>query len=267
MKLFGRSIIAGYPKNFFNRNTALFLNGFLLATLIFFYIEDTYEHQLFKSLASYVEKGILIKTRDSVLIRSLHLTHELGASRGAIFNQPINSVKSTLIHPVTFDLMTAKSACGSYAFILSRLLTELKIPNRIAQMMVNGEYGGHILVEAKTEEGWAVLDPLYNLCFRKPDGNLAGFSEVHNNWNYYVHQVPASYNEAYRYESVRYTNWQKVPILMPLLKNIFIFFIGKERTDTFSLRPFLLRKFHLLFQVIGIIYIPFSLITIRRYIY
>ena len=108
--------------------------------------------------------------------------------------------------------MTTNGACGSYSYILSRLLNELKIPNRIAQMKVNGEYGGHILVEAKTPKGWIVLDGLYDLYFKKMNGELASFKDVQDNWNYFRDQVPANYNHQYRFEGVRYTNWSKIPV-------------------------------------------------------
>ena len=252
-----------------SRHALFFVNGFLLASLLYFYMEDSYEDQLFKALAQHVKDQTANQgsTEEAILLQSLHVTHYLGQGRAAIFNNnEIPAIKPSLIHPVTYDLMTTSGACGSYAYILSSLLNRLKIPNRIAQMKVNGFYGGHILVEAKTAKGWVVLDGTYDLYFKKPDGNLASFAEVGSNWNYYKNQVPADYDNNYRYAGVRYTNWGKIPVLMPLIKNTLYLFIGKERTDGLSFRSIFLRKFHVLFLVIGTLYLFLVFAVIRNYI-
>jgi hypothetical protein len=238
-----------------------------LASLFYFYIEDNYEKQLFQGLADYVkEKSAQTGNNENALIlQSLHITNYLGRSRSFIYgNREINTIMSSVIHPVTFDLQTAKGACGSYSYILSRLLNELKIPNRIAQMKVDNKYGGHILLEAKTSQGWVVLDGSYDLFFKKPDGNLASFADVQGNWEYYKKQLPQGYNFAYRYEGVRYTNWNKIPIMMPFIKSVFALFIGKN-ADTFSMRTYFVRKFHVLFQCTIFIYATLLLAAMCRH--
>jgi hypothetical protein len=251
-----------------NNHVLLFLNGFLLSTTLYFYMEDSYEKSLFETLASYVNaRQHPNATEEELLLNSLHVIYSLETNRNEVFGGPkIYSAKSYLFQPVTDDLMTANGACGSYTFILSRLLSELRIPNRIAQMVVKGKDGGHILLEAQTLNGWVVLDPLFNLYFIRPDGNLASFANVQDNWNYYRKQVPPNYNTAYCYEAVRYTNWQKIPLVMPFLKNVLTLVWGKERTELFSLRVLTLRKFHILFLTTGALYLLLLLSTIRVYI-
>jgi hypothetical protein len=249
------------------RNVLLFIYGFLLASLFYFYVEDSYEKQLFEGLADYV-KGKSAETgnnEETLILQSLHLTNYLGRSRSFIYSHSeLNTVKSSLIHPVTVDLQTAKGACGSYSYILSRLLNELKIPNRIAQMKVDGLYGGHILVEAKTSKGWVVIDGLYDLSFKKPDGALASFADVQGNWDYYQKQVPQGYDYAYRFEGVRYTNWNKIPIMLPFMKSVFSLFWGKD-VDTFSLRTYFVRKFHVLFVGTVLIYSILLFVAMYKY--
>jgi hypothetical protein len=263
-----KAFAALWSKALQKRNILLFVYGFLLASLFYFYVEDSYETQLFKGLADYVkEKSAGTKNNeDALLLQSLHLTNYLGRSRSFIYNhREVNAVKSSLIHPVTYDLQTANGACGSYAYILSRLLNELKIPNRIAQMKVDNMYGGHVLLEAKTSKGWVVLDGSYDLFFKKPDGNMASFADVEGNWAYYQKQVPSDYNYAYSYEGVRYTNWNKIPIMMPLTKGVFALFLGKQGADTFSMRTFFIRKFHVLFEVTVFIYFILISAVMFRY--
>lgn len=240
-----------------------------MASILYFYVEDSYENQLFAGLANYVkEKSAETgNNKDALLLHSLHLTYFLGHSRSFIYgNREINSVKFSVIHPVSTDLQTGKNVCGSYSYILSRLLNELKIPNRIAQMKVDDVYGGHILLEAKTSKGWVVLDGSYDLFFKKPDGNLASFADVQGNWEHYKKQVPQGYNYAYRYEGVRYTNWNKIPILMPLMKGVIAFFLGKQEADTFSMRTYFIRKFHVLLECTIFIYSILLLAAIYKYV-
>lgn len=236
---------------------------------MYFYTEDSYEKKLFETLASYVkdEAPNSANKEEALLLNSLHLTYQLGSKRASIFNgKEINSFKSLVIHPVTYDLMTANGACGSFAYILSRLLNELNIPNRIAQMKVDGLYGGHILVEAKTSKGWVVLDGLYDLYFKKANGALASFNDVQNNWDYYRSQVPGNYDFRYNYSGVRYTNWNKIPVLMPAVKSVLELTIGKQASKYFSMRTFFLRKFHFLFEVTLFIGLIILGIVIGKYV-
>ncbi len=248
----------------------VFLNGFLFALLLYFYMEDNYEKNLFVALASYVKsesdnKAIL--PEDSVLLRSLHLVHSVEGSRAKIFaSQEVNAWKSELIQPVTYDLMTGKKACGGFCYVLARLLGEFNVEVRFAQMKVDNEYGGHIVIEAKTPNGWAVLDPSFDVFFTKPDGQLASFADVQGNWDYYKQQLPQDYNHAYRYAGVRYTNWEKIPVIMPVVKNVMYFTMGKEKTDSFSFRNLILKKFSLLFNITLGIYLLLIYFTIRKFI-
>lgn len=266
--LMGKRLIKGYRKLLPGNRVIFFINGFLFATMIYFYMEDSYEKSLFETLASYVKSHQHPKaTEEDVLQNCLHVIYLLENNRNEVFsNSQFYSAKSSLFHPVTYDLMTANGACGAYTLILSRLLSEMHIPNRIAQMMVKGKNAGHILLEAQTVHGWAVLDPLYNLSFIKPDGNLASYANVHNNWDYYRKQVPSTYDTTYCYEGVRYTNWQKIPLLMPFLKNVLTLVWGKERTELFSLRVLMLRKFHILFLTTCILYLLLLLSITRIYV-
>jgi len=206
-------------------------------------------------------------TEDSLIIRSVHMVHDLGERRMLVFGpNNVNGIKAGYIQPVSVDLMTAQGACGSHAYVLARLLQEMNIEIRIPQMTVQGQSAGHIIVEAKTAEGWVVLDALSNVYFTKPDGNLAGFDDVKNNWNYYQRQVPGNYNMAYRYEGVRYTNWDKIPVVMPLIKNVMYWTMGKERTDSYSLRSLGLNKYKVLFNITLGAYLLVILFSINLYI-
>lgn len=244
----------------------IFLNGFILALIGYFYTENNYEEKIFDALALQVTQTSNSQNTDSLLLTSLHVTHELERYRLSVFgDKEIRTFKSDLIRPVTFDLMTGNGACGSFSYVLARILNQMSIPTRFAQMKVNGEYGGHILVEAFNGSSWVILDPSYDLAFRKENGSLASFADVQHNWKKFSTQVPEGYNPIYSYSGVQYTNWDKIPVVMPALKQVLSLTMGEEEAAVFSIRNLFLRKFEFLFRLTLVIYILFTLILIRMY--
>lgn len=267
MKVLFHTLTTAIKRAFYNRYFLLFSNGFVLAMLLFFYVQADYEAQLFKSLAVHVQSQCPPdQSRDSILIQSLHVTHELGKNRSLLFSKrAIENPHADLLKPLTYDLMTGQQACGGFSYVLGRLLKEMDVEIRFAQMEVNHIYGGHIIVEAKMPYGWVVLDPMFDLFFLKPNGHMAGFAEVRANWNYYKNQVPHDYNPAYAYENVRYTNWEKIPVVMPALKNLLSWSMGEEAATGFSFRNLLLKKYEILFYTMLIVFLGLFYLTIHRF--
>ncbi len=244
----------------------IFLNGFLLALMVYFFVEDNYESQIFRALASQVtEQGK--NDKKSIVLNSLQLTHNLEKYRLSVFgNKNIHAIKSEIIRPVTFDLMTGSGACGSYSYVLSRILDEFNIKTRFAQMKVGENFGGHIVIEAEIDGSWVVLDPSYNLYFQSANNQLASFKQVSANWAFYKQQVPANYDQTYNYAAVRYSNWNKIPVALPALKSFLSLFMSKEEIDTISLRSLVLQKFSLLFKVTLALYVLITLFFIKAYV-
>ena len=256
----------GFRHYFINRYTVFIINGFLLAATFFLYFEDRYEQKIVNALGNAVKNEFPAHVNDdSLLIGSLKLTHYLEERRQLIFGEAVMDDPYTrFLQPVSYDLMTARGACGSYSNVLANILTDLNIPVRYAQMKVNGEYGGHIVVEAKANNKWIVLDPSYNLYFVKPNGGLASFADVSSNWSYYKNQLPANYKTEYAYEGVRYTNWGKIPVLLPAVKSVLNKTMGTAKADQISLRTFFFRKFLWMFYGVLIVYFYSCYRIIRR---
>jgi hypothetical protein len=122
-------------------------------------------------------------------------------------------------------------------------------PTRIGQMYANGYFGGHMLVEVWSDGRWMVMDPLFDQFFTKPDGSLASFEEVHNNFSYYSKQLHPDYPKKYQYQDVRYTNWNKIPVVSPLLKKVFDLVYGEKKADQICLRKYVI-KFYLLWHYV-----------------
>jgi hypothetical protein len=244
-----------------------FLNGLLAASLFFFATESGYETELFSAISREIKTELSPGyTKEDYTIKALQTSNYLQERRYYIFGkQEIGGIKANIFHPSTIDLMTNKGACGSYVTVLSRILKSNDIKVRIGQMKVNGTYGGHMIVEANLNNRWVVLDPTYSICFRNPDSSLASFSDLKNNWNYYKNQAPPDYDENYKFEDVRYTNWEKVPLFLPVTKNILDWVLGKEAADGISIRPYLLRNYHKLAWITCIVLIVVFLFTLKVY--
>lgn len=237
---------------FLNLYLLLFLNGILLATAIYLKAESNYEDALFTNIVEGVieraDPGINV---DSFFLGCMRVTHTLEENRQKLFgNKRLRGLKAEFLRPAAVDLMTGNGACGSYSVVLARILKAGGYQVRIAQMQVDGLPAGHMVVEAKKRSDWVVLDPMFNQYFKKPNGSLASFNDVKNNWSYYQKQTVPGYETHYVYENVRYTNWQGIPIIGNAIKTVLSWMIGKEKTEQFSLRSFILRKYNVLFWVI-----------------
>ena len=120
-------------------------------------------------------------------------------NRESVFEgQPLRRLKANLLHPTTIDLMTANGACGSFSIVLARLYRWLWFPVRIAQMKANGIYAAHNIVEVKTNHGWAVVDPLFDVYFENQEGNLPVLRMYKPTGNITGQQLPDGYDSNYR---------------------------------------------------------------------
>lgn len=254
---------------FRNHKLTYFLHGLFVFGLFYAYTENAYEEQLFGAIAQNVRSTMsteALKSEDSIVNKCLSMTHYLEARRRKIFGDTeLKGFKAEILQPVTFDLMTGKGACGSSSYVMGRLLREFDIPFRFGQMKVNGIYGGHIIVEAYVNGKWRALDPLYELKFIDQKGQLASFTDVQTQWNYYKQQVPVGYDTSYRYEDVQYTNWNKIPVVMPVFKQILSWVKGEEYVKTVSVRVWVLSKYKVIFRIGITLYL--SLLLIRLYLY
>jgi hypothetical protein len=244
-----------------------FLNGFLLASLLYFKMEASYESELFQAIRSNISSQIKsTESEDSVLVQIMHACHGLLVNRGSVFEgKQFDGIKSEL-EPTSIDLMTARGACGSFSIVLARILQGYRYDVRIAQMKSKGVYAAHNIVEAKTRHGWVVLDPFFDVYFINRSSKLASFEDVKNDWEYYKNKLPADYDMSYRYEDVRYSNWTKIPVLLPAAKKILDLTIGKQAADTISLRVFFLKKYNICFNVFMAVFIFIFTFTIIKLI-
>jgi hypothetical protein len=250
-----------------NRYILAFFHGMLISTLFYSYAESHYETVLFKNIiASIKSEPVNARHEDSFLLCAMHVCHQLLGNRKLLFDgYSFSGFKTDIMYPVTNDLMTGNGACGSFSRVLARILQANDVEVRLAEMKVSGRYGGHITIEANTSHGWVALDPSYDLYFTTPQGTLASFANVQQNWAYYKMQAPPGYNYAYNYAGVRYTNWNKIPVLLPATKKVLQWTWGKEKTEQLSLRTYFLQPYHIVFCCSAFVYLLMSLYTLRRW--
>ena len=242
-----------------------FLGGLLIALLVATSLQDKYEDRFFKTLSRQITWNDRALPEDTLLVRAMGVCHKMLQARSLIFtNTTETSLVDTYIHPLSTDLISADGSCGSYSSVMGRLLQAMGYRIRFVQMKVGKEYGGHILIEVLAVHGWVVLDPLYNCYFQRPDGRLASFADVAGDWPYYRRQTPPGYDPRYRYEGVRYTNWTKIPVILPLAKKIFGLFMDQDGLQHFSLRVYLLRKYLLLKYLVLTLLILLSAAVARK---
>ncbi len=254
--------------NFFtNLYFLVFLNGLLLASLLYFKAESTYEKEVYGAIAQYITKDSIGKANsDTFFIRALYLANSFENNRLEVFGGYVfKGVKANIFRPSTMDLLVGNGACGSASVILSRILKSYGYTIRFAQMKVNEKFGGHIIIEVKKDKDWIVLDPLYNLYFKKPSGEFASFDDVSKNINYYKNQFPVGYNTDYAFEGVRYTNWNKIKFISPLVKTTLDFFLGEEVANQISIRSYIVRIYDVTYKISLLFFIPLFLFTVWKF--
>ena len=232
--------------NFFipHRFLLVFCSGFFLALSIIFKIDANYTEELFNQLGKHIlqEAHINHENIDQTLVRAMNVTYNMQKeNRMNLFQYTPKSFKAKYMRSNELDLLDVSGACGSASLVLARTFMSMGFPTRIGQMFANGRFGGHMLVEVWSNDRWMVMDPLFNQVFYKPDSTLASFSEVQYNFAYYSKQLHPEYPKEYQFHDVRYTNWDKIPVLSPLLKKTLNVIYGEERTNQICLRKYIIR--------------------------
>jgi len=224
-----------------------FAQGALLAAAVGMYVAADSEDTLFSQIAMAATANVpdeplpqvkaLVATTHSILEPRIQLLNDHPPSH------PITGwVDSAAMH-----LLSGKGACGSSAIVAVKLLNSRGLPARLVQMEANGSKQGHIVIEFQIGEQWFVADPRFNLVFENSDGSPVSARQLLQNWPHYYAQVPEDYPEQYRYEGLRRTNWEKIPILLPALEKALVWLIGENRTAEISLRTPFINKFRVSF--------------------
>ena len=235
-----------------HRLIIIFFAGFFLSLSIIFKIDANYTEELFNQLGKHIlqEASLNHDNVEQTVIRAMNVTYSMQKdNRKNLFQYTPKSFKAKYMRSTELDLLDATGACGSASLVLARTYMSMGFPTRIGQMFANGVFGGHMLVEVWSNDRWMVMDPLFNQAFYRTDSTLASFNDVQNNFAYYSKQLHPEYPKEYQYQDVRYTNWNKIPVLSPLLKKTLDIIYGEKRANQFCLRKYVI-KFYLLWHTV-----------------
>jgi hypothetical protein len=208
-----------------------------LSCIVFLGILDRYEASLFDWV---VERTIdESQTDEEKALALLHQIHRLLWPSSQLFKGRVHTtIRGRLLDAADLKFLEPQG-CGTFSHVLLRSLQAAGIESRYVQMRTRDLWAGHILVEASVGGRWAVLDPLFGLSFRRPDGRLASAEDVHADWAWYSSQVPSHYPSAYDYRDIRYTNWERSGWTRWLGQTLLPRILGAERAREFSVRPYL----------------------------
>ncbi len=218
------------------------VHGMIFAVLGILMMLSAHEDLLFDQLVdSFTSREMSDEQRALAIVDSAH--HIMINNFNYVGKNRTRSLMQSLISSADTNMVSPKGHCGSFAMVLGRLLKRADFPVRIAQMdCSNGNRSCHIFVEAEIDGHYVPLDAMYNLHFRTSNGALATSKQVGENWQFYSKQLPSNYPLYFDYGSVRYTNWQKVPFLMPLIKSAAEIFVG-DHVNQISLRSYALNVY------------------------
>lgn len=228
------------------------LHSVVLAAFLFLYIESSHEDQMFETIVAHTLSPDMTEQEEALAL--MHTTNRLMKDRVGIFAWTKKSLKAQLFYSADLQLNQAASACGSFTHVLGRLLQTAGHELRIVQMRCGDVWGCHIVAETQIDGRWVVLDPLYDLAFEKPNGQLATFAEIRTNWDDFDAQRPARYNDQYNYSDARYTNWSKIPVVMPAARSVLALFLGDE-VQYFSLRAHILNVYKTYMIILAVSYL------------
>jgi hypothetical protein len=226
------------------------LLGFLLASSTYLYMEYRYEQKTLQAFIGsiYSDKKLNRYDDEAVILAAMDKTHlQMKQNEISAMDLKISNFERFFTSPLMAFALTKDGACGGNSLILAQILDGMGYNVRTSQMMVNGLYGGHIIVETKLNNKWIALDPMYNLSFRNNNGALASVGEIKDNWMAYQSQLPPTYKKEYKYDGFRYTNWNRVPVLGAIAKSTLTLFMGKKGVDKFSFRKLLFNPKKILF--------------------
>jgi hypothetical protein len=224
---------------------------FFFVLLVYILIEWQHENNLYRNIGHTTRMHAENKSDTSIVKEAMVSINDIMQSRHELFRgEEIHSWKQTVFQSVDIDLMYGSGACGGYSKVLARTLQLQGLNVRIGQLKTLGYgYGGHIIIEyySKTLHKWVFVDPLFKLIVRQKNGDWASVKEVAKHYDHYKNQMPEEFNQRYKFDDVRYTNWDKWGGIVKPYYFLSKFFSGKNYADTICLRMYRLSTFPLLF--------------------
>ena len=253
-------------KKIFRPSAWLLAFNFAFGLMLFQkYIDYRYEYALYRTMAT---NNRVAGDEAQTFKNLVALTYRIQAARSANVRgmMGMNPLKGRLFRSGDMQLLDANGACGNFSHVLAEFCQAADMDIRLVQLKQNGKFGSHIIMEAKVNGKWATADCLFKTIIYNPDSSFASMAEVQKTPALYANSFPAHYPYADAYKDYRYTNWDKIPVLMPMLKSILTLVKGPEWTNTLSLRVYFLNLHKAQFFFLLLLHIPLFFYSLKHII-
>ena len=266
-----KSLSSLWAFNLFCFSTRLLkLAHLLLAVfLVFILIEWQHENNLYRNIGRMAQIHASSKADTAVVQEAMTSINATMQTRSAIFQGKEQlSWKQSVFQSADIHLMYGSGACGGYSMVLARTLQALGYNVRIGQLkIIKGVWGGHIIIEYYSNllNKWVMIDPLFQFIPRTKGGNMASIQYLAKHWSDFEAQMPEDFKNQYRYNDVRYTNWDKFGGAPKIYYHTAKLFMGKAYADTICMRMYRLSTFPLLFWSIEGAYLSLFVFGFFRY--
>lgn len=210
------------------------LLGILLASL---HLMAEYEDALFDQIV-----GSIVQPdwSESQKIKALTAeTHELLKDRAKVFaNTGTVSIRDSWLDSADVHLLDGRGICRSHASVLGRMLDRAGIYFRVVRIYfpASDRWACHLAIEAKADGKWRAIDPFDNLVFP------VDYVELSRHWDAYKDLAPPGYDRHLDKAEVFYTNWYRIPVIMPAIKKV-LDWTAPDLASNFSLRRYLLNVY------------------------
>ncbi len=225
----------------------IFLAGFLLMFTILSYSDWKYEDELVQHISAEVTTRCKSNDLSCLADTAMYYTHLMQNPMKNLFgNKTFTSPKTLFTHSSFSNFYFGKGACGAYASFYARLMARAGYRSKFVIMNGPGREGMHITIVLEQNNKLLLVDPFYGIVYRNANNEMVEIDTVAKYWNtYYAAQTPTGYTKLYNYQyGWKYTNWGKLGLVSKVIYRATAFFVGKEKTEKFSLRYYMIRLNH-----------------------
>ena len=124
-----------------------------------------------------------------------------------------------------------RGPCGSKSRVVKAMLRATRAQARLRLLLDDDGGSVHTVVEALDGDRWIVADPTYAIVFHRRDGRGATAADLAADtalFHAHVDTIPG-YSPEYDYDAHTLFNWQKVPVVLPAVRDALTRLLGPER--------------------------------------
>lgn len=139
------------------------------------------------------------------------------------------------LHPGPGDVLRwgtdYRGPCGSLSRVVKAMLKATGARVRLRLLLDESGASVHTVVEVLDDGRWIVADPTYGIVYHLRDGRGATAADLGDDpalFHAHVDTIPG-YSRYFDYDAHTLLNWEKVPILLPAIRDALTGVLGAER--------------------------------------